>query len=142
MIGGGIFGLVALALWVYCIFDCIRTDESTVQNLPKTIWLIIVIFVPTIGSIAWLLLGRPQGAGFQFGQPNASRTPPPPPPPTGFTEPPVAKDPDDYRRRREEALRKYEAERAARESELEQREMDLLRREEELRRREQGDAPA
>ena len=65
--GGGLFALVALGLWVYCIFDVISTEESVMRNLPKIVWLLIVIFVPTVGSIAWLLLGRPQNAGFAPG---------------------------------------------------------------------------
>jgi hypothetical protein len=131
ILGQGLFGLVILALWIYCIFDCIRTDESSIQNLPKMIWLIIVIFVPTIGSIAWLVLGRPAGAGFQFGS-TGSRKPPPPPDPRGFREP--VKPDDDFAKRREEMLRRYDADR---EAELKQREEELRRREEELRRREQ-----
>lgn len=131
ILGQGLFGLVILALWIYCIFDCIRTDESSVQNLPKMIWLIIVIFVPTIGSIAWLLLGRPAGAAFQLGS-TGSRRPPPPPEPTGFREPVIPDD--DFAKRREEMLRRYDAER---EETLKQREEELRRREEELRRREE-----
>jgi hypothetical protein len=51
-------------LWVYCIFDVIATDEALMRNLPKIVWLIIVIVVPDIGSLAWLLLGRPLRAGY------------------------------------------------------------------------------
>ncbi len=36
-------------------------------RLPKYFWLIIVIILPDVGSIAWLLLGRPVGAGFRLG---------------------------------------------------------------------------
>jgi hypothetical protein len=65
--GGGLFALVVFALWIYCIFDVISTDEALARNLPKIMWLLIVIFVPTVGSIAWLILGRPQEAGFAPG---------------------------------------------------------------------------
>lgn len=64
---GGLVGLVIFALWIYCILDVISTDESVVRNLPKVLWLLIVIFLPTIGSISWLLLGRPERAGFAPG---------------------------------------------------------------------------
>jgi hypothetical protein len=130
ILGEGLFGLAVLVLWAYCIFDCITTDESTVQNLPKMIWLLIVIFVPTLGSIAWLLLGRPVGKSFRVGS-TGYQTPPPAPPPTGFHEPTIADD--DFAKRREETLRRYDAER---EATLRQREEELRRREEELRRRE------
>lgn len=64
---GGLVGLVVLALWIYCIFDVISTDETVMRNLPKVLWLVIVIFLPTIGSVSWLLLGRPERAGFAPG---------------------------------------------------------------------------
>jgi Phospholipase_D-nuclease N-terminal len=65
--GGGLFAFALLALWIYCIFDVIATNEGLIRNLPKIAWVLIVIFVPTIGSIAWLLLGRPQRTGFAPG---------------------------------------------------------------------------
>jgi len=65
--GGGLLALALLVLWIYCILDVIATDDSLIRNLPKIVWLLIVIFVPTIGSIAWLLLGRPEKAGFTPG---------------------------------------------------------------------------
>ena len=64
---GGLVGLAMLALWIYCIFDVISTDETVMRNLPKVLWLVIVIFLPTIGSLSWLLLGRPERAGFAPG---------------------------------------------------------------------------
>jgi hypothetical protein len=58
----GVFGVVALALWVFCLLDVITTDESVCRNLGKTVWLLLVLFLPVIGSIAWLVAGRPQPA--------------------------------------------------------------------------------
>lgn len=65
--GYGLFGLALFALWIYCIFDVISTDDSLARNLPRTMWLLIVIFIPSVGSIAWLALGRPVGAGYRPG---------------------------------------------------------------------------
>lgn len=59
----GLIPVLLLALWMYCIFDVIATDEGLARNLPKGFWLLIVIFLPDIGSLAWLLLGRPLFAG-------------------------------------------------------------------------------
>jgi hypothetical protein len=134
VLGRGIFALAALALWVYCVFDVIRTDQSNIQNLPKMAWLMIVILVPPIGPIAWLLLGRPRGTSFRLSsteyRPDA---PPAPREQQGFPERQI---PDaDYQRRREEAIRRHQEER---EEELKAREEELKRLEEELRRREQG----
>jgi len=55
----GGFGLVLLGLWIFCIIDVITTEEYRVRNLPKTLWLIIVLLLPDIGSIAWLVAGHP-----------------------------------------------------------------------------------
>ena len=63
----GLLGLLLLLLWIWAIFDVIATDASIVRNLPKTLWIFLVIFLPDIGSIAWLLLGRPQYDNFTPG---------------------------------------------------------------------------
>ena len=59
--------LVFFGLWFWAILDCISMDTILVRNLPKTTWLFVVIFVPTAGALAWLLLGRPEGAGLAVG---------------------------------------------------------------------------
>ncbi|MCW2818720.1 MAG: hypothetical protein JWR42_1507 [Marmoricola sp.] len=56
------FGLVALALWVYCLVDAIGTDEARMKHLPKVGWLLIILFFPLAGSVAWLVAGRPDGS--------------------------------------------------------------------------------
>ncbi len=47
-----------LAVWLFGLFDCARTDQDRVRNLPKWAWLLIVIFFGSLGAIAWLLIGR------------------------------------------------------------------------------------
>ena len=118
--GGGLFALAALALWVYCILDVISTDQSLMRNLPKIVWLLIVIFIPTVGSIAWLLAGRPQGAGFAPGDTTrrGSRQ----------DRPPSALGPDDDPR--------FIAGLDERAKRLKEWEEDLRKREEDLKRRE------
>ena len=65
--GGGLIGFLLIALWLYCIFDVIATEEFLIRSLPKMVWLFIVIMIPDIGSIAWLALGRPEYAGWRPG---------------------------------------------------------------------------
>ena len=65
--GDGVVALALLVLWIFCILDVISTEDVLCRNLPKYFWLLIVIILPDIGSIAWLLLGRPVGAGFRLG---------------------------------------------------------------------------
>lgn len=57
----GVLGLALLGLWVFCILDVVTTDAALVRNLPKLLWLLIVLLLPDIGSIVWLVAGHPWG---------------------------------------------------------------------------------
>ena len=48
--------------WIWALLDCIATDSSLCRNLPKPMWIILVLILPDIGALAWLLLGRPEKA--------------------------------------------------------------------------------
>ena len=60
MLYGGFF-VIELCLLVYCALSVIATPEHEVRNLPKLTWLLLVLFFPIVGSIAWLVAGRPEG---------------------------------------------------------------------------------
>ncbi|PKW26433.1 PLD nuclease N-terminal domain-containing protein [Phycicoccus duodecadis] len=51
--------ILSLALTIYCLVDCIQTDDLLVRNLPKIAWLLLVLLFPVIGPVAWLVAGRP-----------------------------------------------------------------------------------
>src|SRR3954452_18251829 len=55
----GLFGLIMLGLWLYCIIDVIVTDAARCRNLPKLAWIFIVLLLPEIGSIVWRVAGHP-----------------------------------------------------------------------------------
>ncbi|HTZ42934.1 MAG TPA: PLD nuclease N-terminal domain-containing protein [Jatrophihabitans sp.] len=55
----GLFGLLMLGLWLFCIFDVITTDAVRCRNLPKLAWLAVVLILPDVGSVAWLVAGHP-----------------------------------------------------------------------------------
>ena len=59
--GGGVLALVEVVLLVYCVLNIVTTPEGEVRNLPKLLWLVLVIILPLVGGIAWLVAGRPQG---------------------------------------------------------------------------------
>lgn len=125
--GIGVFGFAMMLLWIYCIFDVIASEESLIRNLPKTMWLIIVIFVPTVGSVAWLGLGRPLFAGIRPGD-------------TTRRAPRAVRGPDDDPHWRPQITPpsppRLDVGDAERERRLREREAELDRREQELRRRE------
>lgn len=56
----GALGLLVLGLWIFCLVDVIFTPVSECRNLPKLAWLLIVLFLPDVGSVLWLVLGRPR----------------------------------------------------------------------------------
>ena len=56
----GLIGLVLLGLWLFCLFDVITTADAECRNLPKLVWLLIVLMLPDIGSLIWLIAGRPR----------------------------------------------------------------------------------
>ncbi len=51
--------VLGLALTVYCLIDCVRTDESAVRGLPKLVWVFVILLFPYAGGLGWLLAGRP-----------------------------------------------------------------------------------
>ncbi len=55
--------LGGLAVWLFGLIDCARSDQDRKRNLPKWAWLIIIIFFGSLGAIAWLVVGRPKSVG-------------------------------------------------------------------------------
>ena len=56
-----LLAVATFALWVFCLVDVIGTPDASVRNLPKLGWLLLVLIFPLVGSIAWLVAGRPDG---------------------------------------------------------------------------------
>lgn len=42
--------------------DAIGAQSGRIRNLPKVAWILLILFFPLIGSIAWLAAGRPESA--------------------------------------------------------------------------------
>lgn len=55
----GVGGLLVLAMWIFCFIDVLITPEASCRNLPKLAWVFIVVLLPFLGSIGWLVAGRP-----------------------------------------------------------------------------------
>ena len=53
--------VVTFALWTYCLVGVISCPPNRVRNLPKLVWVLLVVLFPFVGSIAWLVAGRPTG---------------------------------------------------------------------------------
>lgn len=109
--------LVLVLLWLYCLFDAISADPARVRNLPKGFWVVIVLLLPDVGSVLWLVAGRPRGAARSLPHKGNNGIPP------EYDRPgrAVAPNPDDdaafleqLRRRAEEQRRKAEEDRRRR----------------------------
>ncbi len=69
IIGGA---ALLLGIWIYSIIDAVQAENSRVRTLPKVAWVLILFFVPLVGSALWFWLGRPRADRFgSFGPPAA-----------------------------------------------------------------------
>lgn len=101
--------LISVALTIYTLIECARSEARDVRSLPKPAWFAVLIFLPLVGAALWFSLGRPLSAQ--------------------YNNVPTTKAPDDD----EDFLRQLEVWRRQqqREAELNQREEQLKRLEEE-----------
>jgi hypothetical protein len=134
---GGLVGLLLLGFWIWAILDVIATDSGLCRNLPKGVWLILVLVLPDIGSIAWVLLGRPEKAAWRPGSTDfAARRKP-----IAYEDQPrFDATPEIVTDRRSQELDRrldaWEAEQRAKNADLDRRESELREREIALRERE------
>ena len=68
----GALGLFFLALWLFCLLDVITTPPQRCRNLPKLVWVMLMVVLIDVGSLLWLLAGRPRN-GETADQPQAAR---------------------------------------------------------------------
>ena len=49
---------IAVGLMVFAAIDAILIDRFRVRGVPKGLWIFIIIFIPVVGPILWLTVGR------------------------------------------------------------------------------------
>jgi hypothetical protein len=47
-----------LLLTVGALVTVITADEGTVRHLPKLVWVLLIVFLPLVGSIVWFAVGK------------------------------------------------------------------------------------
>lgn len=57
----GLIGLAYLAFWIWMLVHAITNKGVT--DMERLVWVLVLIFVPFIGSIIYFFVGRPKGAG-------------------------------------------------------------------------------
>ncbi|KJC62937.1 PLD nuclease N-terminal domain-containing protein [Agreia bicolorata] len=50
--------VVLFALMIGALVDIILRRDDQVKHLPKIVWVLLVVFLPLIGSILWFVIGR------------------------------------------------------------------------------------
>lgn len=54
----GVLGLLLLGFWLWALLDCVVSPKGEVRNLPKVLWVILIVLLWVIGALAWAFLGR------------------------------------------------------------------------------------
>ena len=55
---GGVFGLLVTAFWIWMIIEVATKEPAHEPN--KIVWLLVVILLPTLGSLIYFLVRRPE----------------------------------------------------------------------------------
>ncbi len=65
--------LLEIGLIVFCLIEAIQAPDGRVRNLPKWAWILLILFIPYAGPVAWLVAGRPMAtsAGHQVPWPSS-----------------------------------------------------------------------
>lgn len=50
--------VLAAAVTLYGLFDCLLRDRGLIRVLPKPAWALIILFIPVLGFVLWYLFGR------------------------------------------------------------------------------------
>ncbi|QBI56047.1 PLD nuclease N-terminal domain-containing protein [Streptomonospora litoralis] len=56
----GLITLLTIVVWVYAFFDALTSPAAEVRNLPKVLWLVVIVLFTPVGPLLWLFLGRPR----------------------------------------------------------------------------------
>lgn len=73
---GGLIFVGLLLFWLWALYDVITVEPSQARNLPKILWIVIVILLGpffALGAVLWVVLGRPPRTTAAAGRPAAPR---------------------------------------------------------------------
>lgn len=62
-----LFFLVPMVLCIFCLVQAISSRDDEVRHLSKVWWILLILFFPFVGSVAWLVAGRPVRAPRRLG---------------------------------------------------------------------------
>lgn len=53
-----ILSVVTVVLTVLALIDVVRQPDNVIKNLPKIVWILLIVFIPLIGVTLWFILGH------------------------------------------------------------------------------------
>lgn len=62
-----LFGLAALAFWIWMLIDCIKNEPS--EGNDKLIWVLVIVLTNWIGALIYFLVRRPNRPAKQVASP-------------------------------------------------------------------------
>ena len=57
---GGIISLAGFVFWLWMLVDAIKNRSLT--DGEKVVWVLVIIFLPVLGSILYFFIGKPKGS--------------------------------------------------------------------------------
>lgn len=51
--------IMVMLLAIYCIVEVAQAPTYGVRRMPRWLWATAIMFLPLVGSVAWLVFGRP-----------------------------------------------------------------------------------
>jgi hypothetical protein len=55
--------LGAVVLAIFSLFEIAQTPRGQARNMPRVLWVVLVVVIPVFGPLGWLLAGRPAASG-------------------------------------------------------------------------------
>jgi cbb3-type cytochrome oxidase subunit 3 len=57
---GGVLFLLVIACWVWALVECAITPGEACRNLPKIVWVLLIVLFGVFGAAGWFVFGRPR----------------------------------------------------------------------------------
>jgi hypothetical protein len=58
-----LFILATTVFWIWALVDVMRRPGETLQRGSQVFWALVIALTHSLGAVAYVLLGRPRGAG-------------------------------------------------------------------------------
>ncbi|MGK9147887.1 PLD nuclease N-terminal domain-containing protein [Plantibacter flavus] len=53
-----LLSLLLIILTIVALIDVVGQPDPVVRNLPKIVWVLLIVFIPLIGVVLWFTLGK------------------------------------------------------------------------------------